>query len=66
MIRLFPLLLAGAGIALFVWVAYDAGDAAGQLGLLGSVGEAGVALGGMTLSGALLATAVALALRRRR
>lgn len=66
MTRMFPLLLAGAGITLFGWVAYDAGDAAGQLGLLNSVGEAGVALGGVALSGALLAMAVALAVRRRR
>ncbi|HEY0955441.1 MAG TPA: hypothetical protein VGE36_11830 [Roseateles sp.] len=60
------LMLAAAGLALFGWIAYDASDAAALLGLSASVGEAGVALGGLFVSLTLLAMAAALPLRRRR
>jgi hypothetical protein len=59
------LTLAATSLALFGWIAYDAGADASTLGLAASVGEAGVALGGLAISLALL-TAAALPLRRRR
>lgn len=60
------LTLATTSLALFGWIAYDAGDAAITLGLTASVGEAGVALGGLAISLALLTVAAMLPLRRRR
>lgn len=60
------LTLAAAALALFGWLAYDAGDVATTLGLSAVVGEGGTALGGLAVSLALLCLAVALPLRQRR
>lgn len=60
------LTLAATGLAVFGWIAYDAGDVATTLGLAASIGEAGTALAGLGLVATLLAMAIALPLRRQR
>lgn len=62
--RLFSLALGTLGLALLLWLAYDASEVATTLGLDTILGEAGTALLGLAASGAMLLAATALPVRQ--
>ena len=63
--RFFSLALGTLGLALLFWLSYDASDVAITLGLDTVLGEAGVALLGLSASAAMLLAATAMSIRQR-